>query len=102
TTVSRLQLGSSSVGWAMAGPSASTNAATRPKVTVLEIMKAAAPLMGSVLGWDEATTARELEHYRARVGAERDSQTQPDDCTADAARLGAPDVRTGLKGDRSS
>ncbi|MAG30191.1 MAG: glycerol-3-phosphate dehydrogenase [Deltaproteobacteria bacterium] len=54
-----------------------------------------ARLMGDILGWDEATTAGEIEHYEARVRAERDSQTQPDDRTADAARLGAPDVRLG-------
>jgi glycerol-3-phosphate dehydrogenase len=51
-------------------------------------------LMGDVLGWDDAARAREIEHYDARVAAERQSQTQPDDQTADAARLGAPDVRT--------
>jgi len=59
---------------------------------------AAAPvarLMGEVLGWDDATREREVEHYRARVAAERESQSQPDDRTADAARLGAPDVRMG-------
>lgn len=54
-------------------------------------------LMGAVLGWDEATKAREVEHYLARVAAERDSQRQADDHTADAARLGAPDVRTSGK-----
>jgi len=54
-----------------------------------------AALMGEVLDWDEATTAREIEHYDARVDAERESQAQPDDRTADAARLGAPDVRLG-------
>ena len=47
-----------------------------------------------VLGWDEQTSQREIAHYEARVAAERESQTQPDDHTADAARLGAPDVRT--------
>ena len=52
-------------------------------------------LMGDVLGWDEATRRRELEHYDKRVDAERESQEQPDDQTADAARHGAPDVRTG-------
>lgn len=52
-----------------------------------------ARLMGEILGWDEATTAGEIEHYEARVRAERESQTQPDDQTADAARVGAPDVR---------
>jgi glycerol-3-phosphate dehydrogenase len=54
-----------------------------------------ARLMGEVLGWDEDTIKREVEHYHARVNAERDSQEQPDDQTADAARLGAPDVRMG-------
>ncbi|MDP9239518.1 MAG: glycerol-3-phosphate dehydrogenase/oxidase [Actinomycetota bacterium] len=55
----------------------------------------AAELMGEVLGWDAATRANELAHYRARIAAERESQRQPDDRTADAARMGAPDVRTG-------
>ncbi|MCL1593790.1 MAG: glycerol-3-phosphate dehydrogenase/oxidase [Actinomycetia bacterium] len=53
-----------------------------------------ASIMADVLGWDGATIKRELEHYEARVRAERESQTMPDDLTADAARLGAPDVRT--------
>lgn len=57
-------------------------------------MRPVAALMAEVLGWDDATIAREIEHYEARVRAERESQTQPDDHTADAARLGAPDVRT--------
>jgi glycerol-3-phosphate dehydrogenase len=56
-----------------------------------------AELMGEVLGWDEETRRRELSHYEARVAAERESQEQPDDRTADAARLGAPDVRTGRR-----
>jgi glycerol-3-phosphate dehydrogenase len=49
--------------------------------------------MGAVLGWDRARRRREVEHYVARVEAERESQRMPDDLTADAARLGAPDVR---------
>jgi glycerol-3-phosphate dehydrogenase len=57
----------------------------------------AARLMGAVLDWDDATIRREVEHYRARVAAERESQQQPDDRTADAARLGAPDVRMGAR-----
>jgi glycerol-3-phosphate dehydrogenase len=57
--------------------------------------KAAAGLMAGVLGWDEATIVREIDHYLARVRAEIDSQDQIDDHTADAARLGAPDVRMG-------
>jgi glycerol-3-phosphate dehydrogenase len=55
----------------------------------------AAEIMAGVLEWDRHTVDRELWHYRARIEAERDSQEQPDDRTADAARLGAPDVRRG-------
>jgi glycerol-3-phosphate dehydrogenase len=55
-----------------------------------------AALMADTLGWDEERTAREVEHYTARVAAERESQRMPDDRTADAARLGAPDVRAGV------
>jgi glycerol-3-phosphate dehydrogenase len=54
-----------------------------------------AELIAPVLGWDEATVAGELEHYEQRVAAERESQHQTDDLTADAARLGASDVRLG-------
>ena len=53
----------------------------------------AARLVAPVLGWDEATIAREIEHYDLRVAAEIQSQTESNDHTADAARLGAPDVR---------
>ncbi len=52
-----------------------------------------ASLMGAVLGWDAARQAREVEHYQARVAAERASQLMPDDRAADAVRLGAPEVR---------
>jgi glycerol-3-phosphate dehydrogenase len=51
-----------------------------------------AHLMSGVLGWTAEQTANEIEHYRARVAAERESQDQPDDRTADAARMGAPDI----------
>lgn len=53
-----------------------------------------ASIMGPLLGWDEAIVDREIEHYRKRVEAELESQSMPDDRTADAARLGAPDIRT--------
>ena len=46
-------------------------------------------------GRDDAVAAREVDHCLMRVQAERDSQTRTDDRTADAARLGAPDVRAG-------
>ncbi|MDN5914371.1 MAG: glycerol-3-phosphate dehydrogenase/oxidase [Pseudonocardia sp.] len=51
-----------------------------------------ARLVAPVLGWDDEQIAREVDHYRKRVQAERESQRMPDDATADAARLGAPDV----------
>jgi glycerol-3-phosphate dehydrogenase len=49
-------------------------------------------LMADVLGWSKEQVDVEVEHYRQRVAAERESQQMPDDETADAARLGAPDV----------
>ena len=54
-----------------------------------------AELVAPLLGWDASAIDREVEHYHARVTAERESQAQLDDRTADAARLGAPDVRVG-------
>ncbi len=52
----------------------------------------AARLMGGVLGWSQEQTEREVVHYLARVEAERASQAQPDDESADAARVGAPEI----------
>ncbi|SDN42572.1 glycerol-3-phosphate dehydrogenase [Allokutzneria albata] len=52
-----------------------------------------AELMAGVLGWDDKTIKREVEVYTARVEAERDSQTQPDDQAADAKRTAAPEAR---------
>ncbi|ODU30299.1 MAG: glycerol-3-phosphate dehydrogenase, partial [Pseudonocardia sp. SCN 72-51] len=52
----------------------------------------AARLMAPVLGWSDEQVERETEHYRKRVEAERESQKMPDDETADAARMGAPEV----------
>ena len=52
----------------------------------------AAELMARVLGWGQEQVDREVENYLARVAAERGSQQQPDDETADAVRLGAPEV----------
>jgi glycerol-3-phosphate dehydrogenase len=59
---------------------------------------AAAPvarLVAPILGWSDNDIDREIKHYQLRVAAERESQKQQDDHTADAARLGAPDVRVG-------
>jgi glycerol-3-phosphate dehydrogenase len=64
-----------------------------------ESARQAAAIMGEALGWDKAVREREVEHYLARVEAERQSQKMPDDLTADAARIGVPDVR-GFAADR--
>ena len=48
--------------------------------------------MAGVLGWDEAQTEKEISAYRARVDAEIRSQHEPDDETADAVRLAAPEI----------
>jgi glycerol-3-phosphate dehydrogenase len=52
----------------------------------------AARLMGEALGWDEARVAQEVRFYLERVTAERASQEQPDDASADRVRLEAPDI----------
>jgi glycerol-3-phosphate dehydrogenase len=48
----------------------------------------AVELMGDALGWDSARRSSELDYYRGRVAAERESQEEPDDSTADAVRMG--------------
>jgi glycerol-3-phosphate dehydrogenase len=74
---------------------------TRISIETFDRGVSAAPevarIVAPVLGWTEEDITRELEHYTARVRAERESQQQPDDHTADAARIGAPDVRTGVR-----
>ena len=52
----------------------------------------AAKLMGGVLGWDEERIEREVNNYLKRVAAERASQLEPDDESADRVRLEAPDI----------
>lgn len=72
---------------------------TRISIETWDRGVAAAPevarLVAPILGWGPADVDREVEHYRKRVDAERESQYQLDDHSADAARLGAPDVRMG-------
>ena len=51
-----------------------------------------AELIAPALGWERDQIEKEITHYQKRVEAERESQRQPDDLTADAARLGAPDI----------
>ena len=52
----------------------------------------AAELMAPILNWDLDRVEKEVAHYLARVEAERLSQEQPDDVSADAARLKAHDI----------
>jgi glycerol-3-phosphate dehydrogenase len=70
---------------------------TRISIETWDRGVAAAPevaaLVAPVLGWDDSVITREVEHYAKRVAAELESQHKPDDLSADAARLGAPDVR---------
>jgi glycerol-3-phosphate dehydrogenase len=52
----------------------------------------AARLMGDALEWTDEQVDREVDLYRQRVAAERDSQTKPDDQAADVARTAVPDA----------
>jgi glycerol-3-phosphate dehydrogenase len=52
-----------------------------------------AELVAPVLGWDGAAVDREVQHYQARVQAERESQAQLTDEAADALRAAAPESR---------
>jgi glycerol-3-phosphate dehydrogenase len=51
-----------------------------------------AALMAGPMKWRHRQVAREIEHYRATVAAERKSQEADTDTDADAIRLGAPDI----------
>jgi glycerol-3-phosphate dehydrogenase len=52
----------------------------------------AARLMADALGWSREQEEREVTTYLKRVAAERASQSQPDDESADRVRLEAPDI----------
>ncbi len=52
-----------------------------------------ADIMAPVLGWSAETTTREVELYQARVAAEKESQRQLTDDSADALRVAAPEAR---------
>ncbi len=62
----------------------------------VDVAQEVAELVAPILGWDDDRVAAEVEHYAQRVEAERESQQMDDDQTADAARMGADDVRTGI------
>ncbi|MGF0115616.1 FAD-dependent oxidoreductase [Promicromonospora sp. Marseille-Q5078] len=53
-----------------------------------EIADIAAPL----LGWDDAAKQAEIDAYTARARSEDAAENEPDDASAEAARLRAPDV----------
>lgn len=57
-----------------------------------DVAEEVADLAAEVLDWSAEQRDREVDHYVKRVEAEVESQTMPDDETADAARMGAPDV----------
>jgi len=56
----------------------------------------AARLMAGVLGWNDEQREREITFYLTRVSAERASQEQPDDESADRVRLEAPDITSAM------
>ncbi|MGI4896200.1 MAG: glycerol-3-phosphate dehydrogenase/oxidase [Janthinobacterium lividum] len=51
-----------------------------------------ADLMGAQLDWDAERRSTEVKTYQERVAAERASQEQPDDASADMVRLQAPEI----------
>jgi glycerol-3-phosphate dehydrogenase len=55
-----------------------------------------AKLMAGELGWDATRITREVDTYLKRVAAERESQEQPDDLSADRVRLKAPEIVAGV------
>jgi glycerol-3-phosphate dehydrogenase len=57
---------------------------------------AVAAAMRAVLGWSSEVEQREIDTYCARVRAERESQSRPDDAAADAVRSAAPETRAYL------
>ncbi len=58
-----------------------------------ESSRRVAEILAGVLGWSDAQIEEEVAAYQARVDAERRSQTEPDDDSADKVRLEAPEVR---------
>ncbi|MGQ7295440.1 glycerol-3-phosphate dehydrogenase/oxidase [Quadrisphaera sp. KR29] len=55
--------------------------------------RAAAELMAGPLGWSGEQVEREVATYLARVAAERAAEVEPDDASAERARLRAPEIR---------
>ncbi|WP_066518681.1 glycerol-3-phosphate dehydrogenase/oxidase [Curtobacterium ammoniigenes] len=76
---------------------------TRISIEAWDRGESAAPvagaLMAGVLGWDREQTEHEVGNYLKRVAAERASQLEPDDASADRVRLEAPDIAFGFEED---
>jgi glycerol-3-phosphate dehydrogenase len=53
-----------------------------------------ADIVAPILGWGPVDVDREVATYVARVEAEVRSQAQPDDASADALRIAAPEARS--------
>ena len=53
-----------------------------------------AEIVAPILGWGPVDVDREVATYVARVEAEVRSQAQPDDASADALRIAAPEARS--------
>jgi glycerol-3-phosphate dehydrogenase len=79
---------------------------TRTSIESWDRGVAAAPkvadLMADILDWDDAEKKREVDAYVGRVAAERKSQTEPDDDTAEAARLDTLDIAVPSQGGQPS
>lgn len=60
----------------------------------VDSVDAVADLVAPVLGWDDAERATEVQVYRQRVQAERESQQMPDDQEANTERTSARDARS--------
>jgi glycerol-3-phosphate dehydrogenase len=67
---------------------------TRISIEAWDRGVAAAPevadMIADLLGWTDDDKKNEVDRYLARVTAERESQTKPDDDSAEAARLESP------------
>ena len=68
----------------------------------VEAAPVVADLMAAELGWDDERRQWEIEHYLRRVEAERASQEEPDDESADRVRLAAPDVSSRVQSSSTS
>ena len=53
-----------------------------------------AEIVAPILDWSPEDVDREVATYIARVEAEVQSQAQPDDASADALRVAAPEARS--------